>query len=113
MPTSCRPPPRRWSIILDPGELPVHHLMDPILCLAHRVGNSQVPRSRVSLSLYLADSELGVRTAGKYFGVRKDLHLADLSTAKNAGNKKPAEAGLYQDHSNSLSAAFPAMVDRP
>ncbi|RML48568.1 hypothetical protein ALQ07_100753 [Pseudomonas syringae pv. actinidiae] len=43
----------------------------------------------------------------------KNLHPAGLSTAKNAGNKKPAEAGLYQDHSNSLSAAFPAMVDRP
>ncbi|AHG43313.1 hypothetical protein N018_25000 [Pseudomonas syringae CC1557] len=36
-----------------------------------------------------------------------------LPAAKNADNKKPAEAGLYQDHSNSLSAAFPAMVDRP
>ncbi|RMN50420.1 hypothetical protein ALQ59_100670 [Pseudomonas syringae pv. apii] len=113
IPTSCRPPPRRWSIILDPGELPVHHLMDPILCVAHRVGNSQVPRSRVSLSLYPANSIRRVWVAGKYFGVRKILHLAGLSTAKNAGNKKPAEAGLYQDHSNSLSAAFPAMVDRP
>ncbi|RMU30982.1 hypothetical protein ALP32_101266 [Pseudomonas avellanae] len=43
----------------------------------------------------------------------KNLHPAGLPPAKNAGNKKPAEAGLYQDHSNSLSAAFPAMVDRP
>ncbi|WP_240992953.1 hypothetical protein, partial [Pseudomonas syringae] len=43
----------------------------------------------------------------------KNLHPAGLPPAKNADNKKPAEAGLYQDHSNSLSAAFPAMVDRP
>ncbi|WXF87283.1 hypothetical protein WDV92_25010 [Pseudomonas syringae pv. atrofaciens] len=46
-------------------------------------------------------------------GVRKNLEVIWLLTAKIAGNKKPAEAGLYQDHSNSLSAAFPAMVDRP
>ncbi|WP_143520453.1 hypothetical protein [Pseudomonas syringae] len=46
-------------------------------------------------------------------GVRKNLEAVLLLTAKIAGNKKPAEAGLYQDHSNSLSAAFPAMVDRP
>ncbi|KPB52413.1 Uncharacterized protein AC511_0721 [Pseudomonas coronafaciens pv. oryzae] len=46
-------------------------------------------------------------TSGKIFA------HADRSQAKIAGNKKPAEAGLYQDHSNSLSAAFPAMVDRP
>ncbi|KPY64117.1 hypothetical protein ALO46_100712, partial [Pseudomonas syringae pv. solidagae] len=44
---------------------------------------------------------------------QENLEAVCLLTAKIAGNKKPAEAGLYQDHSNSLSAAFPAMVDRP
>ena len=63
--------------------------MDPILCVAYRVGNSQVPRSRVSLSLYLANSIRRVWVAGKYFGVRKISHLADLSTAKVQAIKNP------------------------
>jgi hypothetical protein len=29
------------------------------------------------------------------------------------GNKKPAEAGFFQDHADILSAAFQAMVDHP
>ncbi|WP_116896539.1 hypothetical protein, partial [Pseudomonas syringae] len=68
---------------------------------------------RVSLSLYLAGSASNDPLKGGKSGARKSLEAIWLLTAKIAGNKKPAEAGLYQDHSNSLSAAFPAMVDRP
>ncbi len=53
IPTPCRLPSRRWSIVPDPGELLVHQLLDPMLLAWPRLQNSQRALLRVSLLLYV------------------------------------------------------------
>ncbi|MCQ9427600.1 hypothetical protein NRB16_29235, partial [Pseudomonas sp. LJDD11] len=53
IPTPCRQPSGPWSIVLDPGELPVHQLLDPILRAFLKGKNSELSSARVSLWLYV------------------------------------------------------------